>query len=544
VALKTILDMRSSIYKVVYRFLFVIAILTFSVVGSGQKEIYTGHGLSVSIAKQNRDREGGEEGMFRVIDGSIITRQHIKDDVVYRKYSQNLELVDEVSSLIDQEIPGPMVSRTRFEFNGKIYGIGSHTNTSEKTNHIYLIEFDTQALKWKSDKTEIGSIVEDYFRDDANMFIDVDVSSDESKLLVCHKLPEKDGYLRFRFIVFDRQMKVLWQADHEMRYKDNIFFPCSSSWTGGTGMFITLDQGVSGGFKITNGGQVVTWGNPKRDDENVQTVIIDRDNLTMNKFSIDDDKELYGLEFIQATYGPGMWFYGKWDYKKDQGVFICSVDESSGSVSAPRLIEPPTQVIGDYHLETQKDIDKLISKGKNIDISWSMPIFQQQTQNGGLVIAIEKNYHKTVTDQYGNTRTTYHSDGIMFLAFGPDLDLEWSQAIKKKQKGNSRRTQSAVIIVRNESIYCLFNDNFKNLRSDWDGQKIHGYSAPNNPIALIQLEIGSEGFSTREQAWETDDTYEIPIDPYNRYPEELGENDYVLWVNKGAFRTIMKFSFD
>lgn len=93
--------------------------------------------------------------------------------------------------------------------------------------------------------------------------------------------------------------------------------------------------------------------------------------------------------------------------------------------------------------------------------------------------------------------TVYVRGNIVVINVDPDGNILWSKKIPKYQSNRNMVGLGYEVAWTNNRLYFLFNDNFKNLKSDWKGDRVYGFSGGDNPINMTVCNLENEGEITR-----------------------------------------------
>ncbi len=517
-------------------------LLLLSVHNSWSQEVLAeNNNIKVSAHGYNDDREGGDESIFMVHSNGVITIQPMRGGSrIYRFYDGDLNLAETKELAEDKILPNAITLRRTFKLGDKIYGLGE--KTTEQNNEVYLLEFDLNKFQFKSDYRTISSISgPGYFKNFLNAFMDVRISNDESKVLISHKLPERDGFLSFRLITLDGNLSLIEEHDIEFENRGGIFFPKGSSWTVFGGVPYAFGTGGSAPFKIDNEGVIYTFGHIKGDDENWSHCIIENGRVRYLKIEESENFNLYGMSIRQPTHLPEVWFFAKYkDSKKQETGFMIQKLSSHGA-GEPIYLNWDNQILGEYLQKPQKKIDKTNAKGKQYEPENTNLISWHLLEDKTMLFVFERNYSVTSYDSKGRARTTYFSMNLLLTRIDEDGHILESTVIKKSQASGSSSLQSSFVFLENGMLNIVFNDHFSNIAPNWDGIKPARFSGTDNPVALVQVDPFDFNFAIRTHMWTTKDNKGLPIAPNIHGFYDFQPGKYVTWCNLGAKRDLLLF---
>ncbi|MFT4679285.1 MAG: hypothetical protein ACI84C_002514 [Flavobacteriales bacterium] len=188
---------------------------------------------------------------------------------MYRFYDGELNQFYSEELEENEVLPEAMTLIQTFKVGQTIYGLGHSTDDDNMVNEVYLLELDVDKFRFLPDFRTISTIAGDgYFKNFQNAFLDLEISPNESKVLISHKLPERDGFLSFRTITFDENLNLIEEHDLELEHKGAPFFPRGSSWTSYKKIPYTFGTTSSSPFEIDEKRTIYSYGHIKGDDEN------------------------------------------------------------------------------------------------------------------------------------------------------------------------------------------------------------------------------------------------------------------------------------
>lgn len=94
---------------------------------------------------------------------------------------------------------------------------------------------------------------------------------------------------------------------------------------------------------------------------------------------------------------------------------------------------------------------------------------QLTLSDGTVIVSAEENFSRTVTDNRGNSRTTYYSNDIVVITFEPDGAIRSIKLIPKRQKSGFQSFLShAAMTIDGEGAFFFYNDDKDNMDRDLD----------------------------------------------------------------------------
>jgi len=444
-------------------------------------------------------------------------------EVSIGKYSNELKKV----KIKTTELPKEKILRNvemHLEIGDEIYEFYSISDPKAKYNKLYSRTINKETLAPNKDDKELFDLSgEKFYKNFANAFTQIDRSPDGSKFLVAFKLPEdEDRYRKFHFMVFDRQFNLLWEKTEKFFIdKGKIFKVVGRDWmsAGGGGFFFYMaNTGSYRAFQLGNDGEILTWGvqdkgkefeHPNRMETYVFKITKDKTVNTRVGFSgkriIDYDIRLTstGKVMISGFHNnkpearndliDGA-FLSYWNVEKGEAEHV-SFEDFSEEFKTSYWSE---RKMDQYEKEQKKNKDRERIGMDNYDLDYVI-----EKEDGGAILIGEVSYTYVVYTGK-SSYTVYVRGNIIVINVDGQGNILWSKKIPKYQSNRSNVGLGYEVAWTNDRLYFLYNDNFKNLKSDWDGKRVYGFSGADNPVTMAVCNMANGGEVTREQVWTTD----------------------------------------
>ncbi|MCF8257114.1 MAG: hypothetical protein K9J06_06155 [Flavobacteriales bacterium] len=493
-----------------------------SLPGFGQKPLVESPHFTVYMGPQEKRDIGTTVGEFIGGDeDAFYTFFENKKATTYSKYGYDLKR-KLTKAIQPTKENGVQKNEFHFEVGDRIYEFFSITDGKAKTNKLLCRTLDKGKLMMNKDATEIFTLKgEAYYKEFKNAFTQIDVSPNGELFLIAVKLPEeKDRFRKFRFMVFDKNFKLIWEKDEKFFInKDLKFKVVNRDWVsagGGNFFFRMGNTGSHKAFDVGDDGEVVTWGvqdNGRGTDpeDRLETYVfkITKDK-TINARVGFKDKRILSYSIGLADNGEVMisGFYNN-DMKSKinliDGAFLSYWNVESGEPTHISFDPFTDEFKMQYWSEKKvKDYEKEKEKGKNrVGMDRYYLDYTIQKEDGGVILLAERFY--TYTQRIGKVSIQkYVHDNILIINVDADGNIQWSKQIPKHQDSSNPNSVGYELAYTNDKLYFLYNDNFKNIAPAWDGKKVYMFSGGDNPVVLAVCDMTNGGELTRKQVWTTE----------------------------------------
>ena len=413
--------------------------------------------------KQERQFGTSVDVFLGADDEQFFTYFKEKNKIAYGKYS------NELKKLKTNTVEPPKEKATRntemyYELGDDIFEFYSLSDKKTKTNKLFCRTLDKELLKPNKDDRELFSLTGDsYYKQFKNAFTQGAVSPDETKFLVAFKLPEEeDRYKRFRFMVFDNDFNLLWQADRKFVVDKNLKFNLfDTGWfiAGGSGAWNT--GGSYDAFQLGNNGEILTWGiqDKGRDFEKenrFETFVfkITEKDMIHAKVGFGDKKIMEssihlnkdGRVMISGFYnndikakegGTFISFSNKLKFNLVDGAFLSYWDIESGEpthMSFEEFSDEFTKTfwserrVKRYEKDQSKDNGKTTVGMSHYDLDHIV-----EKEDGSVILVGESTYTKISNTSSGQS-ITYIYGNIIVINVDPKGNILWSKKIPKSQE--------------------------------------------------------------------------------------------------------------
>ncbi len=511
--------------------------------------------------KQERQFGTSVDVFLGADDEQFFTYFKEKNKIAYGKYS------NELKKLKTNTVEPPKEKATRntemyYELGDDIFEFYSLSDKKTKTNKLFCRTLDKELLKPNKDDRELFSLTGDsYYKQFKNAFTQGAVSPDETKFLVAFKLPEEeDRYKRFRFMVFDNDFNLLWQADRKFVVDKNLKFNLfDTGWfiAGGSGAWNT--GGSYDAFQLGNNGEILTWGiqDKGRDFEKenrFETFVfkITEKDMIHAKVGFGDKKIMEssihlnkdGRVMISGFYnndikakegGTFISFSNKLKFNLVDGAFLSYWDIESGEpthMSFEEFSDEFTKTfwserrVKRYEKDQSKDNGKTTVGMSHYDLDHIV-----EKEDGSVILVGESTYTKISNTSSGQS-ITYIYGNIIVINVDPKGNILWSKKIPKSQeKKNSTVGLGYELAYTKDRLYFLYNDNFKNLAKGWDGAKVYTFRGGDNPVTMAVCDLTNDGEISREQVWTTEKAGGM-FQPGSRV-DQLFDDETIIYIQGG-----------
>lgn len=284
-------------------------------------------------------------------------------------------------------------------------------------------------------------------------------SRDSSKFLVYTKLSsKKNDPEKFYFVVFDDEMKLIWEKEIILPFSDRLFKVQEA--------------------RIDNKGNIYLLG--KRYRDKLKELVKGLPNyyhslFFINKDGISDEFKVVTKEKILTDMNLGI-VNGqdiicsgvfREEESKKQGVFYFRVDAKDKGIIAKSYKYLDVSMIGSKY-EQEKINEQTNQKKKE---KMEEELFKYYTfrdlvlrEDGGSILIGESTYASVDGTKYeSRTETRYYADFILLVLIDPQGEIEGTKLIQKAQTQlNSTRFISYSLSIHQNRLFFLFNDHIKN----------------------------------------------------------------------------------
>lgn len=533
------------------KLLFTVITLAIASVSFGQKAKHESEHFDVYFGpKQERQIGTSVDYFLGADDENFYTFFSKGKELSIGKYSHLLKKV-KINSM---ELPKEKVVRNteaHLELGDEIFEFYSISDKKAKSNKLYVRSINKETLKYNKDDRELFSLTgEQFYKDFKNAFTQIDRCQDGSKFLVAFKLPEEeDRYRRFKFMVFDREFNLVWEKVEKFFIeKDKIFKVVGRDWVsagGGNFFFRMGNSGSYNAFQLGNNGEILTWGiqdkgrefeHPDRLETYVFKITEDKTINTRVGFSgkriLDFDIRLtsQGRVMISGFHNNNPdakyslidgAFLSYWNIEKGEPEHISFEDfseEFKTSYWSERKVDK-------YEKEQKKKKDQERIGMDNYDLDYTI-----EKEDGGVILIGEVSYTYVVYTGK-SSYTVYVRGNIIVINVDPEGNILWSKKIPKYQSNRGNTGLGYEVAWTNDRLYFLYNDNFKNLKDDWDGKRVYGFVGADNPVTMAVCNLANEGEITREQVWTTEQAGGL-FQPGWKV-DQLFDNESIIYIQGG-----------
>ena len=344
-------------------------------------------------------------------------------------------------------------------FNNRLYLFTSSSDKVAKTNRLFVHQIDKKNLRVDKNETKLAVIDYEGFQSDDKGGYGLELSPNESKLLVYSLIPsETGGSKKFNFKVFSGDMKLLWERDISLSYLDKLF--------------------EVGQFKISDDGDVYLLGlvyNQNRKKENdgkpnywYNLMAFQKDSEKVDEFPIKDpDKFINGMEMSINDLGDIICagFYSGDGTEGIKGTYFLSVDGRSKQVKNRNLQGFSADFIagGTSH----KGVRETRKKGGNVELyNYTLNEFIAK-EDGGAFLVAEQSFVFWENQSVRNSDGTMSSRNAEKFVYGDviviSIDKEgkilWSTRVSKTQSSynDAGYYASYTLAVQKDKLFVIYN---------------------------------------------------------------------------------------
>lgn len=318
------------------------------------------------------------------------------------------------------------------------------------------------------------------------------ISDNGSKILVYHQEPyQKNKNEKFNYKVYDNQLKLLWEKDMELPYKDKQ---------------VTIFD-----YTIDNDGYVYAL-------EKVETQVKSSGLFTKNKklyafkiitydFKADKTDEiplsLGGAKFItDLTFGVDnskgkiivTGFFANKENSGIAGTVFIRIDKKTFKVEYENASAFDKKFLTKVY--QNKVSERKAKKQESISTAYDLDHVIIK-EDGGVIIVGEEYYVVERTSSSGSmggisvTVTTYyyHYDNIIAINLAPDGTIKHANVIHKKQLSvnDGGAFSSFIMTYHNDNLYIWYNDNPKNIAPKTKPEKRGTYYMNKPKSAMVVM---------------------------------------------------------
>lgn len=383
--------------------------------------------------------------------------------------------------------------------DGRLWMFTSFSDTNTKKNILLAKPVNKQSLMPNNtQKKELVAIDFEGRRNKSGFTFRT--SNDSSKVLIYYSLPQSDPTdpQKFGFLVFNKQMDLLWQKEIMLPYRDDLF-----------------DIETT---KIGNNGNVYLLGllfNDRRREKrkglpNYEYKVLSYTNhgATINEFAINlPDKFLTDMQIGARANGDIVCagFYSESGTMSIRGTFFLSIDAQTKEMRTKSLKEFDinfiTQNMTEREMNQAKRRDE---KGQDVEL-YEYDLDKLIVRSDGGAMLIGEQYFvrtRTYTQYMGGrpitqTTTYYYYNDIIVVNIDPQGNIDWSVKVPKRQMSTDDGGfySSYAMAINKDKIYFVYNDSPDNLSYSGTGQVSN---ASGNKRIVMVTSVNSKGEMNRK----------------------------------------------
>jgi hypothetical protein len=431
-------------------------------------------------------------------------------------------------------------------FNDKIYAF-SASDIKEKgqmVSTLFVQTFDKSTLQLNEDVLKLTAAPAG--KNEVAAIYNMLPSPDNSKLLVAVSLPlskEKD-IVKYRFLVYDKDFKKLWEKEQLFSYtSDNFFFEEVSMDNNATVVlsFTVSRENEKPEMPLEKHLLVLTNNGTDAKD---YTLKPEGKKPSSLRTAFDKDGNIICAGF----YTEKGWQFGK-------GWYFMKINAQAKEISFAKTGAFEKSFI------SNASGDKSIDNAKCVypkDVSPELESYSadklQPLDNGSMVLITEQNYETTRTDEYSRDKeygkpaetvylresSTWYCNDIVAVSFSPEGSIQWIKRIPKLQKILDKDYGSYFYAFVNNKLHFLYS---------WFPASMN--SKPNELMLSSKYYSYSVYHVTLDEVGSvtTDELYTMVKDDYNLFRpgyKQISDSELVTLAmgDRIAKRKIIKFKFN
>lgn len=476
-------------------------------VALGQKKVSKAKHADVYVSKKSKRKPGQTISEFtKIEDDSYEIKLRSKGEFEYVTYDDELNVVDKRTEKQPKKKEGKDYGKAdimRFDFGGTRYHLMGTTERDAKRNVFTIREIDEDGEEVGSPE-ELGQLNgEEYYFIIENAKLDYWISNDESKLLISYKLPEKRDqdrvkYRRYRYMVFDTELNLLWEKVVDFKHKDGRV-------------------SYGGNARIDNNGDVFCYGAVDRGRKFKKD---ERFGINLYYFTEDSEESrrvngirlggvtadvIDGEYTLFCTYGvDGFTFLWFGSPGGEEGFLSL---RWNGEDEHPKVVKTPfgaDHVTINQPSKERKKWKAKEKKGKSVNVPRLVIDEVILQEDGGYMVLAQEQFVVVTTSRSGRTSTKYYNLDIHVFELNSDFGISWSTIIPCYQRMGSTDHSGYVYKQIGRKLYFIFNDNYRNLEKDWNPTKRPNvFSGGEHPTTLVVVDMDEDSNQRlkRELLW-------------------------------------------
>ena len=453
---------------------------------------------SVHITWGEEFQEHKENSLNKIVGedatGLYVVKEN-KGDYLLEFFGQGLKPIKSVEINLKK-----FGSKRKFEdiilFADKLCLLSSEFKLSKMTKYYYLQTVDKSSLLPNNDEFLVKSFkMKGYYLKHETLF-NFSISDDKTKLLVYYDTPhDKLGIEKFGFVVLDKNMEEISSDFKNLSIKDNLF-EIQRYKTDNNGDVFLLGKEYKDKHRDSRNGLpnfsyrlFANFGNG--------TELIDKELSLPGKYITDAQLMLLPDGKLVVT-----GFYSNEGTSSIFGSFYFEIDnqthEITVAITEPMGIDLVTQNLKDREEEKLRKDDE---KGENPEMSSYEIRDVLKTDDGGLILMGEQFFEEDKSSDSPSSgshiKFVYNYNNILVLKMNAEGKVLWREKIGKWQKtiNDNGYYSSYAWAFANGKLYCLFNDDPRNIENDGSG-KNYNFKGKLESLAVL-VRIGPDGGQER-----------------------------------------------
>ncbi len=456
---------------------------------SAQKRIDNAKDAEVYVSSIiSRKRGKTIDRYMKIEDDEYNLRLESKREYEFVRYNTQLEIVEsrtEKTSINE-----------RIEKNEKRYGKGQRMffrfgdrdyllmGVKDGDHNIFTIAELDENDNLVSEPRQLARIEGiGHYRKVRSAYLDYEFSEDGSKLLIWFRLRVKtdqngDNYTRYRFMVFDSDLKKLWTEDVDFLNTGGAVNYRGNGWLlndGSVYCFATLNRGRDHASE----GRLA-----------MRLYHIDGVELQVTTQNCGSAKNSWKVNLIDnemwliSTYGDASLFTGK---LSEGFVFL---KWSGIDADEVRMLLAPFGLDHIIKNQPKEDIvkwQKSVSENKpayvpNLNLHRAL----KQEDGSFLIFGQEQSSRETK-----NGGTIYYNQDLHIFNLSENGKIRWSNIVTINQRTWEGSTGAGYRYkILDDMVYVIFNDNYDNLKEGWNSsQPVARFMTNDNPVTLVSLDL-------------------------------------------------------
>jgi len=429
--------------------------------------------------------------------------------------------------------------------NNELFLFSSYVNKKNKQKELYVQTIDKKKLSLNTDLRKIAHINYSGFKKKNSGAFKIDVSRDESNILLYYNKPyEKGSNEKFGFVVFDNKINEVWQKDITLPYEDELF---------------SIQD-----FEMADNGNIYLLGLKYQDKKTSRkSKREEKPNYHYTVLSYSDrgekleeypiqvaDKFLTDMQIAINEEGNIICggFYSDEGSFSIKGSYFLNINGKTKAIMNESFKEFGMDFITQNMTEKQKKkTNKKADKGKNVELyEYDLDEIILRNDDGAILVG-EQYFVRIITnvDANGNTSVTYvyHYNDIIVISISPEGEIEWTEKIPKRQitSNDGGFYSSYATAVVDDNLYFVYNDHAENLSPvALNTGKIKNFTSNRKNSVVTIVKMDTDGRFTRNALFKNREA-EIMTRP--KVCKQINDNEMIVFGQRKSTHRFAKVKF-